>query len=94
MKKTESFVLIDGVYPPVEAEKILLELIIAKINHLERDAFSKHVRFNADISSAKKRIEELNVSSELVKKMISMISDSNTELKIKSTVTIEFHNPE
>lgn len=93
MKKKESFELIDGVYPPKEAENLLLEFITTKINVLERNAFSKHIRFNADANSAKKRIEELNNSSELIKDLISKVTDSKTELRIKSTVTIEFIDP-
>ena len=92
MKANYNYKLIDGVFHPSEAQKILMDLINTKINYHNLDSFSNHIRFNADISSSKNRIEELQKSSESIIELIELAQKNNLQLKLNSEISIEFIN--
>lgn len=93
MEATYNYKLIEGVFKPSEAQRMLLDLINAKINYHNLDSFSNHIRFNTEFSSSKIRIEELAKTSESIKELIELANNNNMQLIIKSEITIELINP-
>jgi len=85
-----NFKLINGVFNPSEAQKVLMDLINTKIKYHSLDSFSNHIRFNTDISSSKNRIEELNKMAESIKKLIEIAEQNNIQLQLTSDISIEF----
>lgn len=88
-----NFKLINGVFNPSEAQKVVLDLINTKIKYHSLDSFSNHIRFNTDISSSKSRIEELNEMAESIKKLIEIAEQNNVQLQVNSEISIEFITP-
>lgn len=90
MNSKYNYKLLDGVFHPSEAQKILMDLINSKINYHNLDSFSNHIRFNTEISNSKNRIEELKTTSESIKELIELAQKNNTQLKLNSIISIEF----
>ena len=90
MKENFNYKLIDGVFSPLEAQKVLMDLINTKINYHGLDSFSNHIRFNTEISSSKYRIEELKKTAESIKELIELAEQNNIQLKVNSMISIEF----
>jgi hypothetical protein len=88
MEKKQNFKLIDGVFDPVEAKKIIISLINNKINFHNLEDFSNHVRFNDNLSNSKKRITELQKNKEDVSSLIAFAEKNGWQLKINSTIEI------
>ena len=88
MKSDQEFKLIEGVFQPDEAQKLLMEMINTKINFHNLDAFSNHIRFNTSISNSKARVNELNETAEKLKLLMEYARDHNLELEIKSNISI------
>ena len=92
MKSDQEFKLIEGVFQPDEAQKLLMEMINTKINFHNLDAFSNHIRFNTSISNSKARVNELNETAEKLKFLIEYAKENNLELEIKSNISITLKN--
>ncbi|MEI7509536.1 MAG: hypothetical protein WCJ62_08730 [Flavobacterium sp.] len=92
MKSEHEFKLIEGVFQPEEAQKLLMEMINTKINFHNLDAFSNHIRFNTSISNSKARVTELNKTSEKLKDLMEYAKENNLELEIKSNISITLKN--
>ena len=92
MKSDQEFKLIEGVFQPDEAQKLLMEMINTKINFHNLDAFSNHIRFNTSISNSKARVNELNKTAEKLKFLIEYAKENNLELEIKSNISITLKN--
>lgn len=92
MDENHNYTLINGIFQPTEAKKILMDLINTKINYHNLDSFSNHIRFNTDISSSKNRIDELKKTSESIKELIELAQKQNMKLKLNSEISIEFIN--
>lgn len=85
----ENFKLINGVFNPSEAQKILMDLLNTKINFHSLDSFSNHIRFNTDISSSINRIEELKKTVDSIKELIELAEQNKMQLKMNSEISIE-----
>ena len=88
MKNEHNYKLIDGIFQPIEAQNLLLELIDTKINFHNRDAFSNHIRFNSNILNDVSRTKKLKITSEEMKRLIQFAASNNYELEIKSNISI------
>ena len=84
-----NYKLIDGVFQPSEAKKVLLDLLNTKISYHKLDDFSNHIRFNKELTNSKNRIEELLKTSNAIKEIIELANQNGMQLKIKSEITIE-----
>ena len=89
MENINPLALIDGVFAPSEAQKILLELINTKISYHKRDDFSNHIRFNNDPTFSKGRVVELMDALQSAKEVIEYAIKNKLQLKINSEITIE-----
>jgi hypothetical protein len=87
-EKKQNFKLIDGVFNPIEAKKIVISLINNKINYHDLEDFSNHIRFNNNLSHSQKRVNELQVAKEELSNLISLAEANGWELKINSTIEI------
>jgi hypothetical protein len=92
MKSEQEFKLIEGVFQPEEAQKLLMEMINTKINFHKLDAFSNHIRFNAAISNSNTRVNELLETAEKLKLLIAYARENSIELVIKSNLNIILKN--
>lgn len=92
MKSEHDFKLIEGVFQPEEAQKLLMELINTKINFHNLDAFSNHIRFNTSISNSNARVNELNETANELKCVMEYAKVNNLELEVKSNISITFKN--
>lgn len=91
MKNEQVFKLIDGVFTPEEAGKVLTALINSKINHHNLEDFSNHIRFNNDLSHSKKRVVELNEAKEKIKNLLEVAEANGLNLVVNSTIEISFN---
>ena len=87
-----NFKLIDGVFQPKEAQKLLFELINTKINFHNLDAFSNYIRFNTTLSNAESRTQELKNSLEEIILLVQTAKEQNLELEIHSNISISLKN--
>ncbi len=90
MENHYDFKLIDGVFAPSEAEKVLISLINNKINYHHLEDFSNHIRFNNDLSHSKKRVLELNQAKDGIKKVLELAKENGYNLSVNSTIEITF----
>jgi hypothetical protein len=90
MKKPHTFKLIDGKFSPVEARKILIELIQNKINFHSRQIHMMEEHNEGNTAHSKSRIARLKKTSENLKKILIKADNSGTRLKVKGTIEIEF----
>lgn len=90
MKDRQDFKLIDGVFNPKEATKVLTSLINSKINYHNLEDFSNHIRFNNDVSQSKKRIAELIETKERILDLMEIAEANGIDLIINSTIEIKF----
>lgn len=88
METNHNYKLIEGIFNPSEAKKVLLDIINAKINYHNLDAFSNHIRFDAGILNSKSRVEELTKTRETIKALIEVADKNNMQLQINSQITI------
>ncbi|MFC6877019.1 hypothetical protein [Flavobacterium myungsuense] len=90
MENQYDFKLIDGIFSPTDAGKVLTTLINNKINYHNLEDFSNHIRFNNDLKHSKKRVMELNQSTEDIKKILELAESNGFNLLVKSTIDIKF----
>lgn len=88
MENHYDFKLIDGVFEPSDAEKVLISLINNKINYHHLEDFSNHIRFNDNLSHSKKRVQELHQTKEDLKKLIDQAKEKGYHLTVNSTIEI------
>ena len=90
MEHKHSLKLIEGEFIPLEARKVIYDLISSKISYHRLEAFSIKERFNGDISYSEKRIEELKDARRHLEEIITYSSEKGLNLKIESFITITF----
>jgi hypothetical protein len=88
----ENFTLVEGKFSAQDAREILLSLINNKIKFHELKNFSHEVRFSRTDNHSVMRIAELKACRESLKDRLKMAVDSNTIIKVHSTVVVEFMN--
>lgn len=93
MKKIETINLIDGDFTSEEAEEILLNMLLTKIQFHKLKNFSSQERFGKEDPTAIKRIPALN---EELKKLSLIMLDAKSKhkkLSIRSEIQISFIDP-
>lgn len=90
MEKTHNLKLIEGEFTPLEARKVIFDLISSKISYHSLEAFSIKERFNGDVSDSVKRIEELKDTRKRLEEIITYTSEKGLNLKIESAIEISF----
>lgn len=89
MTHNQTIKLLDGVFSAEDARSILLDLINSKINFLNRDAFSKHIRFSQDINHAEKRTSELREAINELLPFIAQAANEDFEVRLNGSIEIE-----
>ncbi len=88
MSNTNDFKLIDGTYHPEEASILLTDLVQSKIKFHSQDAFSKRIRFNADSTASRKRIEELRDMLAAMNILLKEAANNGMSIQIKGSVEL------
>ena len=81
--------LIDSVFTPSEAGKVLTLLINNKINYHNLEDFSNHIRFNNDLSHSKKRVQELHLAKDEIDKIVELAKNEGLNLSVNSVIEIK-----
>ncbi len=81
--------LIDGVFEPNEALRVLSGVLNSKINYHKLEDFSNHIRFDGAISNSKKRINELQNSHQELIELMEFAKINNKKIAVKSEIIIE-----
>ena len=89
MKNNQTIKLLDGVFKAEDARSILLDLINSKINFLNRDAFSKHIRFSQDINHAEKRTGELREAIHELLPFMALAANEGYEVRLNGSISVE-----
>ena len=89
MKEVHDYKLIEGVFNPFEAEKVLLSVINSKISYHTLESFSNEIRNNGNREWSQNRIAQLKESSIAVKKLIEYAKEHGLQLKINSDIVVE-----
>ncbi len=90
MDQIHNLKLIDGQFAPLEALKVISDLIRSKINYHTMEAFSNKERFNVDISFSEQRIAELKEARKDLEDIINTASEKGYNLKVESLIEITF----
>lgn len=81
--------LIDGIFKPNEAQRVLSGVLNSKINYHKLEDFSNHIRFDSAVSNSKKRIDELqNAQQELID-LMEFAKINNKIIAVKSEIIIQ-----
>ena len=81
--------LIDGVFEPNEALRVLSGVLNSKINYHKLEDFSNLIRFDGAISNSKKRINELQNSHQELIELMEFAKINNKKIAVKSEIIIE-----
>lgn len=90
MDQIHNLKLIDGEFAPLEARKVISDLIGSKINYHTMEAFSVKERFNVDVSFSEQRITELKEARSHLEDIIKDASERGLNLKVESFIEIRF----
>ncbi len=88
MKELE-FKLIDNVYGIEEAREVLLALIKSKINFLNHQIFSSHLKTGENSTHLEKRIAELSKDRQILIEKFNAIENGDYEVKINCDVNLK-----
>jgi hypothetical protein len=92
MKTNSEFSLIDGKFTAEQAEQVLIALVNYKIDFHNRQDFSNHIRFNDSLEHSKKRVNQLQETKINMQEFLKSIKLSDTNLVIKSTITVSIED--
>lgn len=90
MKNPHTFKLIDGKFSPIEARKILIDLIQNKINFHSREIHMMEEHNEGNTARSERRIAQLKKSAETLKKVLMQADSKGMQLKVRGTVEITF----
>lgn len=85
--------LIEGNFSPDEAQEILMNVFLGKIQFHQNKKFSSEERFGKEDINAINRISELKKSMIIISELIEIAKQNNETLKITSEVKIELSKP-
>lgn len=86
--KKQNFKLIDGVFEPADAKKMIVSLINNKINYHNLEDFSNHIRFNEDLVHSQKRVSELQEAKNNIAEIVEFAEQNKMKLELKSIIEI------
>lgn len=89
MKEIHDYKLIEGVFNPSDAEKVLLSVLNSKISYHTLESFSSEIRNEGDTERSQKRIAELKESTIAAKKLVEYAKEHGLQLKINSQIVVE-----
>ena len=89
MENIHNYTLIDGIFEPLEAQRLILDLINTKINYHNREAFSENIRFNNSSNLSKERVLNLKTTADAIKQLVIMANSDDYLLKINGDISIE-----
>ena len=90
MENKHSLKLIEGVFTPLEAWKVVFDLISSKLSYHSLEVYSISERCNGDVSYAEKRIAELKDARKRLEDIIAYTSEKGLKLEIESFINISF----
>lgn len=90
MKNPHTFKLIYGKFSPLEARKILIELIQNKINFHSREIHMMEEHNLGNTKRSERRITQLKKSAETLKKVLYQAENKGMQLKVNGSVEITF----
>ncbi len=90
MNKEEKLSLIEGVFDANEANEILTNIYLTKLNFHKMKNFSSQERFGKEDSTAIHRIPELKLNMEKFYSFIGEANHKNKKLEISSEIKIKF----
>lgn len=88
MKRSNTFKLIDGKFTPLEANRILLDLVGSKIQYHEMENFSSRERFGKDAPHSARRLKALRKLRSDLRKLFEVAAEQQQQLKIYSSIEI------
>lgn len=88
MKKRE-IKLGTGTYDVDEAQEVLMNLIINKINFHTKKILSLRERYGKEDKQSEKRIEELNATREEILQFLEKVDENKQKITINSTINVE-----
>lgn len=88
MNKRESLQLIEGTFTDDEANEILMNIFLTKINFHEMKDFSSQERFGKQDEIAMKRIPALKTEIQKLKKILLEAKAQNKKLAVSSEINI------
>ena len=88
MNKRESLQLIEGTFTDDEANEILMNIFLTKINFHEIKDFSSQERFGKQDEIALKRIPALKTEIQKLKKILLEAKAQNKKLAVSSEIII------
>ncbi len=88
MKDKQHFQLIDGIFTPAEASRVLGSLIKSKMDYHSMEKFSNEERFGRDLSHSEKRLHQLAKLNDALKELFASAADAKQNLKINGWIEI------
>ena len=84
----EQFKLIDGIFTPSEASRLLLSLVQRKIDYHRMEKLSNEERFGGDTAPTESRLRDLTALHASLKEYLALAAESHQTLEIKGRIEI------
>ena len=84
----EQFQLIDGIFTPSEASRLLLSLVQRKIDYHRMEKLSNEERFGGDTAHTEVRLRDLAALHASLKEYLALAAESHETLEIKGFIEI------
>jgi len=85
-----TYELIKGEFSPAEASEIINGLFSQKINFHEVKSFSELIRYGTKDEDTTHRLNELRLNQQFANDFIKEARETGKQLRVRSTITIEF----
>ena len=84
----QQFQLIDGIFTPAEASRVLLSLVQRKIDYHRMEQLSNEERFGGDTAHSEGRLRDLAALHASLKEYLAVAAESHQTLEIKGWIEI------
>lgn len=88
MEGQHKFKLVDGKYSPVEAGKVMLDLVQRKIHFHSVESLAIAEKYDGDVSHSERRIVELQTMRESLKQLLAYAAEYNKEVIVRGDLEI------
>lgn len=89
MENKHDIKIIDGVFTPLEAGRLLAALIASKINYHRVDAFSNEERLGYDPVRSQRRVEFLREANKSIKLIMEHAFQEGYSVKLSGSIEIK-----
>ncbi len=89
MTTKQQFQLIDGIFTPSEASRVLLSLVQRKIDYHRMEKLSNEERFGGDTAHSEGRLRDLAALHSSLKEYLALAAESHQTLEIKGCIEIK-----